>query len=165
MDSGDSEASSQPKRILRRSDRWLTVGRDAIPLKGNDLPRGEDEFEVEFFEEVLRKDPCEEASLMALGHAYTRRGDYEKGLEIDRRLVGLRPDDPVALYNLSCSLSLMARVDEAFEVLERAVQRGYNDAQHLMADSDLARLREDERFEPFCRRMRLLGPEGQASDS
>jgi len=158
------DTASGPKR-RRPADRWLGLPQDRIPLRSDEIPATGDDFEVRFYEDVLRKDPCEESSLIMLGHMYTRRGQYEKGLEIDRRLVRLRPQDPIAFYNLACSLSLLGRIDEAFEALEQAVAKGYREVDHLMSDSDLASLRRDPRFEPFCRRLRLLGSEPNRADS
>src|SRR5512145_2119003 len=65
----------------------------------------EERFELDFYEGILLRDPCNEDALMALGHMYTRCGDYEKGLAIDRRLARLRPEDPTVYYNLACSHS------------------------------------------------------------
>lgn len=142
---------------VRRDDRWLTLPSDAIPLKGGDIPRDFDDFEVEFLEAVVGEDPCEESSLVLLGHLYTRRGEYLKGLEVDRRLTRLRPEDPMAYYNLACSLSLTGSADEAFKALERAFKLGYDDFGHLMEDEDLANLRADPRFKGFCQRFGILG--------
>jgi Flp pilus assembly protein TadD len=78
-------------------------------------------FEVKFFEELVSRDPCNEEALMILGNTYTRRGDYEKGLNVDRRLVRLRPGDPTVYYNLACSYCLLRHIDESLAARERAV--------------------------------------------
>ena len=111
-------------------------------------------FEIEFWEGVVAAAPGHVGALRQLGHAYTQRGDYEKGLVVDRRLASLRPHDPVAHYNLTCSLSLTGRLDEAFDALRRAVEVGYSDFEHLRKDPDLAWLREDPRYEPFVAAVR-----------
>jgi len=106
----------------------------------------DERFELQFYEEVLRQDPCNEDVLMALGHAYTTRGEYQKGLEVDRRLVRLRPEDPTAFYNLACSYSLTGRLDDSILTLEQAIRLGYKDFAHMLKDPDLENLRKDERF-------------------
>jgi hypothetical protein len=50
----------------------------------------------------------------------------------------------------------------AFEELERALERGYRDAEHLAQDDDLAALRGDARFEDLLRRLARLGPEADS---
>ncbi|MBI2191029.1 MAG: hypothetical protein HYU36_03455 [Planctomycetes bacterium] len=104
------------------------------------------DFEIEFFEGIVQHDPSYQEPLMALGHAYTQRGLYQKGLEVDRQLVRLRPDDPIAYYNLACSLSLLNELDSGFDALLRALQLGYRDYSYLLKDPDLASLRKDPRF-------------------
>ena len=116
-----------------------------------DLP-----FEVSLYESVLARDPDNVEALIALGEAFTRKGDYVRGLEIDQRLSRLRPSDAVVRYNLACSLALLGRADEAFEALGQAVDQGYRDLKHLDADADLASLREDPRFAAL--RERVLKP-------
>lgn len=149
----------------RASDDLLKLPRSVIRLKSPDLPEEED-FEIGFLEGVLRGDPCDESSLVLLAHLYTQRGEYAKGLAMDERLSKLRPEDRIVYYNLACSLSLLGRVDEAFEALERSVKLGYRELSHMLKDPDLEEVRQDARFGPLCRRLGLLGPvegEGDAT--
>jgi len=118
-------------------------------------------FEIEFFEELVSRDPCNEEALMILGNTYTRSGQYEKGLSVDRRLVRLRPADPTVYYNLACSYCLLSHIDESLAALERAVSLGYRDVTHLTKDPDLANLRSDPRYRKLLGR--LVGR--SASDS
>jgi len=110
-------------------------------------------FEMRFFEEVVAKDPCCEAALLQLGEMYTRRGDFRKGLDVDRRLVRLRPCDALAYYNLACSHALLDQLDEALLAIEHAVNLGYRDMAHLLKDPDLANLRKDVRFRKLMGRI------------
>jgi tetratricopeptide (TPR) repeat protein len=118
-------------------------------------------FEIQFFEELLSRDPCNEEALMILGTTYTRRGEYEKGLNVDRRLVRLRPADPIVYYNLACSYCLLQQLDESLAALERAISLGYRDVPHLAKDPDLDNLRSDPRYRKLLGR--LVGR--SASDS
>ncbi|GEM_PF-824689 len=110
-------------------------------------------FEMRFFEDVIAKDPCCEAALLQLGEMYTRRGDFRKGLAVDRRLVRLRPCDALAHYNLACSHSLLDQLDEALQAIEHAVNLGYRDMAHLLKDPDLSNLRKDTRFRKLMGRI------------
>ncbi len=105
------------------------------------------QFEIRFFEGIAHRDPDYVEALQVLGDAYTKTGQWEKGLEIDQRLARLSPHNPLVFYNLACSYSIMKRVDEAFAALKRAVKLGYDDAQWLNKDPDLKNLRSDRRFE------------------
>ena len=139
-------------RFAPRRDPRLSLRRKTFKL---DSVGGDDErFEIGFMEGVVREDPCNEDALILLGHAYTRLGDYEKGLDIDRRLVRLRPSDATAFYNLACSCVLTGKRDEAFSAMERAVILGYDDAEYMTGDPDLASVRDDPRFLRLLNRIR-----------
>ncbi len=112
--------------------------------KQNDI-----DFEIQFIEGVLKEKPDFIEALVALGDLYTKRGFFEKGLEIDKQLARLRPSDPTILYNLSCSYSLVNNVDKSLEAMKLAIGYGYSDYGYLENDSDLDNLRQDSRFQQF----------------
>ena len=105
------------------------------------------DFELNFFEGLAKKNPNFVDALVPLAEAYTRRGFYDKGLQIDKRLARLRKDDPIIHYNLACSLALLSHKDQAFTALKRAIELGYSDFEYLKRDSDLRSLRDDPRFQ------------------
>jgi tetratricopeptide (TPR) repeat protein len=117
----------------------------------------EGEFQREFFEAAIDLDPCNVECLIRLGDLYTRQGAFEKGLAIDRRLVGICPSEPTFHYNLACSLALLARLDEALEALRRAIELGYDDWEHLERDEDLANLRTLAAYESVVSKGRPKG--------
>jgi len=110
------------------------------------------DFEMAFYEKLLKRDPHFVWALIPLGEAYTKKGLHEKALEIDRRLAELRREDPVVYYNLACSLALLGKEAEAFEALERSLQLGFDDLEHLQEDPDLKELRQDPRFQSLLLR-------------
>ena len=78
----------------------------------------------------------------------------------------LRPSDPIPRYNLACALAGAGQHARAFAALEEAVELGYayreRAAQTTAADSDLAPLRGDPRFEVLLARMRTLAALAEA---
>jgi len=145
MDKGKKHPARKVVRHLLRRDPRLSLPARFFDLASCSAQSGE-EFEITFFENILEKDPCNEDALMFLGHAYTRLGQYEKGLSFDERLVRLRPADPTAFYNLACSYSLLHRTSDAFNCLKKALALGYNDFSHMLKDPDLEHLRSTARF-------------------
>ena len=107
------------------------------------------EFEIAFYEKLLSAYPDFVDVLVPLGDAYTRRGLYDKGLQVDLRLAQLRSEDPLTWYNLGCSYSLLNRVDEALEALRQAVALGYRDVEYLQKDADLLNFRRSPKYRQF----------------
>jgi tetratricopeptide (TPR) repeat protein len=105
------------------------------------------EFEIQFFEGIAKRDPRYIEALQILGDAYTKTGQWEKGLHVDKRLAKLCPGNPLVFYNLACSYSIMGHLDQAFAALRKAVKLGYDDARWLNRDPDLKNLRADSRFD------------------
>jgi tetratricopeptide (TPR) repeat protein len=124
-----------------------------LPIRETKLPcgkaatKGDLDFEIKFFEGIAQHDPDFIEALQILGDAYTKTGQWEKGLKIDERLARLCPDNSLVFYNLACSYSLLKQVEEAFAALREAVKLGYSDARWLTKDPDLDNLRQDNRFE------------------
>ena len=104
------------------------------------------DFEIQFCQKLLSAYPDFTDVLMALGEAYTKRGRYEEGLQVDLRLAQLRADNPLTWYNLACSYSLLKRVDEAFGSLQESIARGYRDLRYLQSDPDLHNVRQSPRY-------------------
>ena len=141
---------------------WFDPG---IDERAEDWQRLLADFEVGVSRAVLSGHPDHVLALQMLGAALTRRGQHDEALVVDRRSVRLLPGDPVAHYNLACSLSNLGRVDDAFRSLERAFDLGYRDFRFLREDPDLESVRRDPRFKAFLDRAVAIAkddpPEGR----
>ena len=104
------------------------------------------DFELEFFEGVLQRNPDFVDVLRIHGNNLTLKGRYADGLKVDSRLVGLRPKDALAHYNLACSYSLLRKIDAGLRALRKAVELGYRDFRYMREDRDLDAIRHDPRF-------------------
>ncbi len=111
------------------------------------------EFEIAFYEGILRNAPDFIQALAAVGDLYTRTGHWQKGLEADLRLEGLRPQDPVVLYNLACSYALLNQTRLSLSALSKAIEFGYDDFAHLRNDADLENLLKDEHVQTFIKEL------------
>lgn len=103
-------------------------------------------FDIRFLEDLLARVGESSDILTHLGYLYTQVRRYREALAIDRRLVTLRPRDPVAFYNLACSLSLLKHTTRGFRALKRALELGYRDFEQMQEDEDLENLRGDPRW-------------------
>ncbi len=111
------------------------------------MARKEDpDWEIGFFESVLKRDPRYVEVIAILGGLYTKTGRIADGLRMDRRMVKLCPEDATAHYNLACSLALTDRRAEAIRTLRHAIELGYADYDWMENDPDLLCLREYPEF-------------------
>ena len=109
------------------------------------------DFELEFFASILGRLPDYVDVLRVMGNLLTLKGRYADGLQIDKRLVQLRPHDALAHYNLACSYALLKRPELSLKTLRRAVELGYRDFRYMKEDRDLDSIRHDPRFRQLMR--------------
>jgi len=140
---GDA-APQQPRRPKRRPAPPAGGSQPSpFPWFG---PLTQLDFDLDFFERLLARNPDSIEVLRVLGELASSRGLHERALELDRRLVGRLPADSLARYNLACSLALAGRSDEAIACLGEAFDLGYDDVAHMEVDPDLASIRERPEF-------------------
>ncbi len=104
------------------------------------------DFEISFYEDLLKGKPDFVDALILLADAYTKKGLLDKGLEADLKLSGLRPADPIIHYNLACDYSLLKDAERCLETLAKAITLGYREFKFMEKDPDLAYIRQDARF-------------------
>jgi tetratricopeptide (TPR) repeat protein len=109
------------------------------------------DFEIDFFGSILMRRPDYLDVLRGMGNNLTLKGRYADGLIIDKRLVQLRPRDPLSHYNLACSYALLKRPEHALRTLRKALELGYRDFRYLREDHDLDSVRHDPRFRKLLR--------------
>lgn len=104
-------------------------------------------FQISVYEAHLSALPDDAEVLEALGHVLTRAGRVREGLAADIRLVELRPEEPLAHYNLACSLALVGDLPAAIDRLRTALELGFRDVKFIRKDKDLASLQGHAKFE------------------
>ncbi len=136
----------QGKHFNEVPEPTSTSNAPARPADQNQL-----DFELEFFGGVLGRNPDYVDALRVMGNLLTLKGRFAEGLQIDKRLVQLRPTDSLAHYNLACSYALLKRAELAIKTLRRAVELGYRDFRYMKQDRDLEAIRRDPRFKQLLR--------------
>jgi len=113
--------------------------------------RSQLDFEIDFFERIINRDPTYVEVLARLGELFALKGWHRRALQADLRLAQLRPHDPLVLYNLACSHALLHQTEESVAALRRAVAAGYCDFEHLAHDKDLDPIRCSPDFLQFMK--------------
>ena len=109
------------------------------------------DFELDFFARILERNPNYVDVLRVQGNNLTLKGRFLEGLQIDKRLVQLRPTDALAHYNLACSYALLKKPEQSLKTLRKAVELGYRDFRYMREDRDLETIRHDPRFRQLLR--------------
>jgi tetratricopeptide (TPR) repeat protein len=156
LDAGWSLAGARYSRgkHMAQQGKYSNEGSEHIstshPLAGL-AEQSQLDFEIDFFGLILERKPDYVDVLRVMGNNLTLKGRYSQGLVIDKRLVQLRPKDPLAHYNLACSYALLNRGDQALKTLRQAVELGYRDFRYMREDRDLDSIRHDPRFRQLLR--------------
>jgi C-terminal processing protease CtpA/Prc len=80
--------------------------------------------------------------------------DYPRAGALLEQAYALKPEAPVELYNAACAYALGGDTERAFRLLERALDKGFVDADNAAKDGDLAALRGDARWPLFIKKMK-----------
>jgi len=76
-----------------------------------------------------------------LAIVYMAKRDYEKAVSVFNRIADLQPDNASVYYNIACMYSIQNRTKESLDSLKRAVEKGYDNWDHIKADKDLKNIR------------------------
>jgi tetratricopeptide (TPR) repeat protein len=104
------------------------------------------EFQIGLAGAVLQSNQEHPEALRVLSDGLVREGRHEDALRVDLQLLALSPRDPIVHYNLACDYSSLEKLDQAFDMLNKAFCFGYRDYRHLLADRCLQNVRRDPRF-------------------
>jgi serine/threonine protein kinase/Tfp pilus assembly protein PilF len=99
----------------------------------------------------LNPDDARAANLAAAFLA--RLGDLTKAVEYADRSLAIDPDDPMLLYNVSCTYVALGRHEDALNCLERAVDKGFGHKEWIDHDPDLDPIRDSMRFQALSEAM------------
>ena len=109
--------------------------------------RSQTDFEIDFYERILSRQPNYVEVLVCLGELLSEKRLYHRALQVDVRLAALRPKSPTVLYNLACTYALLNQTRKALCALKRASDLGFSDVLLMLDDPDLESLRNHPGFE------------------
>ncbi len=114
--------------------------------------QSQDEFDFEFFGDVLKRSDANSDVIRRQAELFARRGEYQEALQLDLKLVERFPRDHLVRYNLACSFAMIGERQQSIAALAEAINLGYDDFAHIEADSDLDALRDESSFQELLRR-------------
>ncbi len=102
---------------------------------------------IDDFNTTIKFNPQYAIAYINRGVVYLGMGNYKKAIEDFDRAIEIDPAQRFwAYYNKACLFSLINRTQEACNWLEKAIEEGYKDWEHIDADADLENIRNTECF-------------------
>jgi len=93
------------------------------------------------YQKALSIQPDALPVLNNLAIVYMAKRDYEKAVSVFGRLAGLQPDNASVYYNIACMYSIQNKTRESMDSLKMAIEKGYDNWDHIKADKDLKNIR------------------------
>ncbi|MFG0328459.1 MAG: TPR end-of-group domain-containing protein [Phycisphaerales bacterium] len=98
-------------------------------------------------ERLVKREPSNGQYYLGLGWAHLRLGDIEQAIHAFERQGELGFMPHIAKYNIACSYAVSGDRDAALDWLDKAVDAGMTNVEHLDNDPDIDSLRGSFRFE------------------
>jgi|GEM_PF-6910996 len=95
---------------------------------------------------ILRQDPKDVEARRMLGYAILYDGQPQRARQHFEQLLQQEPDNPRHYYSMAAFYSYQEEKKEAYEWLEKALQRGFRNTDLLREDPDLNNIRDSRRF-------------------
>jgi C-terminal processing protease CtpA/Prc len=91
--------------------------------------------------------PADLQQLVRQATAAYEAKDYAASADAWRAAIAAGGDDPALFYNAACASALAGRREDAIDLLRKATAAGYTKVEAIRADTDLASLHADPRFD------------------
>lgn len=138
-------------RLVRQlPDRYALLMAQGAEL----LDAGQYSEALQQFREVLKELPEDFSANYWAGLTCLYMKRYMSAVKYFRAALKAKPNNYLVHYNIACAYALLGLKEEALQHLEKAVENGYDDADHMSTDEDLRSLRDDERFKRLLNKLR-----------
>jgi len=120
--------------------------KDAIRVKFLDAQTSDLDIDIPMLFDLLHDKALE---LLKIGDSES----IKKGRDFLVSMLQLQPNHVITLYNLACAESLLKNVNEALQALEKAIENGFSDLEHILSDTDLVNLRNCPGFDALIQKL------------
>jgi len=79
---------------------------------------------------------------------------YKEAEDMFKEQAVLQPENPIPLYNIACAESLQGNISESLLYLNKSIDLGYKDLDHMLKDEDLTNIRNTEGFNVVINRIK-----------
>ena len=137
------------ERDMEEAEKYLTRAVELNPLSKRAFAllgivyhrKGELEPAIENLKKAAQRQPDDAVVRAELGMCYLQQELFVHALAEFKLAVDLNPSDGNSMYNIACVYSLRGNPEPALAWLEKAVDNGFDDFEHMEKDSDLDNIR------------------------
>jgi tetratricopeptide (TPR) repeat protein len=133
-----SEAISHYTEALRINPDFAEAG---VNLKKVSAFLNEIDEAVKRLQELLEVNPEDPRLHYDLGTLYYKKGEFDKAIFQYQKSLSIQPDNPSTYYNIACMYSIQNRVEKSIDFLKSAIEKGYDNWDHIRNDRDLENVR------------------------
>ena len=101
---------------------------------------------IKDYNKAIRQKPNDANAYVYRGEAYSKLGQYERAIKDYNFAIRQEENDANAYYHKACCFALQKKAEQACEWLQLAIERGYNDWQHIKQNQDFDKIRKDSCF-------------------
>ena len=105
----------------------------------------------DYYKRAVSLQPEFPEALYELAKIYISRSEYEKAMLIYHKMITFLPDNPVVYYNIACIYARQNKPEPSVAWLQKAVDKGFDDWEHIKTDSDLDNIRSASEFQIFVK--------------
>jgi non-specific serine/threonine protein kinase len=132
--------SSMLGLVYKEADRWAdaeSAGHSALEL----------------IRKHLELNPGDARALSFGATTLASLGERAEALAWADRAVDIDPEEPSVIYNVACVYAIVGSTDEALDLLEQVIARGFGHRGWVEQDPDLRSLRDHPRFRKLLERL------------
>jgi hypothetical protein len=108
---------------------------------------------IPLLRKVLAASPDDGQCWYHLGFALHSQQKLDEALQAHLKATSSPRYKPTATYNVACVYALKNDKDKAFEWLQKALEAGFAQVDHMAIDSDMDSLRDDPRYKAITEKM------------
>ncbi len=132
----------------------VTAQIESLSVKAETAFRGQHWPEAEqLYRQLVESKPEYAEAWRRLGHSLHAQQKYGQAVIAHQKAAGFPTVAADAAYHAACAHALLGDGDQALHWLEKAVKNGFDNANGMQADPDLASLRDDQRFGKLLRKL------------
>ena len=101
---------------------------------------------VKILQGLVKVNPEDPRLYYDLGTLYYKKGEFDKAIYQYQKSLSIQPDNPSTYYNIACMHSIQNRVEKSIDFLKKAIEKGYDNWDHIRNNRDLENVRGSSQY-------------------